>query len=539
MSCIKTYRWLGQGLLYAGALVLFLAESPQIIAAKRGQTPAPVLILHDAAGPFGWIGDVHARMLANLIGHFDLPCLVMPIENYQPGSIQQARAVFYFGITYDNPLPESFRNEITASTKPVCWLKYNLWQLGAGDASPFAMQHGFRFDFLDASGYETVRYKNETLTKNQLDPELGRVTILNPALASVPAWAYRAADTHCIPYAVRGGNFWYVADTPFSFLGEEDRYLAFCDLLHDILGIEHTEQHRAIIRLEDVDPRSSSHALRAATAVLAAEGVPFLISVIPVHADPLGHYNGGVPRVLQLSQTLDLQDALRDAKNQGGQIVLHGYTHQYDAAPNPYTGASGDDFEFFRVTLDAEGNLTSYQPVPEDSQKWTRNRVRAALRELRSAGFSPVAWSTPHYAASAIDYVVFGDYFPLTIQRAIYFESTGDVTGVRGQGQRWRQQFISDGRFGGQFFPFVIQKDIYGQKIVPENLGNVDLPVLNGAATRQPADMIRIARKNRVVRDGWASGFFHPFLDVALLQELVRGIKAEGYTFVPLSANLQ
>jgi uncharacterized protein YdaL len=338
---------------------------------------------------------------------------------------------------------------------------------------------------------------------------------------------------------VRGANFWYVADTPFSFIGEEDRYVVFCDLLHDILGLDHAEQHRALVRIEDVDPRSAPESIRGVTEYLSGERVPFLLNVIPVHQDPLGFYNGGAPQTVSLSQAGPLRAALRDAVGRGGQIVLHGYTHQLDGVPNPYTGASGDDFEFFRVTLDALGNFETFEPVPGDSYKWAESRVRAAQRELRSSGFHAVAWSTPHYAASPIDYVVFGDHFRLTIQRAIYFEGTGNVTGARGRGRAWRELFGSNGHFGGQFFPYVIQNDIYGQKIVPENLGNVDLPVLNGAAVRQPADMIRIARKNRVVRDGWASGFFHPFLDLALLQELVQGLKAQGYTFVPLSADVR
>jgi uncharacterized protein YdaL len=339
---------------------------------------------------------------------------------------------------------------------------------------------------------------------------------------------------------VRGGNFWYIADSAFTFLGEEDRYLIFCDLLHDILGIDHVEQHRAIIRIEDIDARTSPNALQALTEVLTAEGVPFLLSVIPVHADPLGYYNAGVPQFLRLSQASALQAVLGNALQRGGQIVLHGYTHQYGATPNPYNGVSSDDFEFFRATVDASGDFSQFEPVPEDSFKWVRTRMREALKELKSAGLTASAWSTPHYAASALDSVVFGEFFPLTIQRAIYFEGTGQVTGVPGRGLKWRGQFVSSGRgFGGQFFPYVVQQDIYGQKVVPENLGNVDLPVLSGAAFRQPADMIRIARKNRVVRDGWASGFFHAFLEPALLQELVRGIRAEGYTFVPLRADVR
>jgi uncharacterized protein YdaL len=518
--------------------LLWLA-APDCFAASRSRKSDPVLILHDATGPFGWIGGVHARMLANLLGHFDVPYRAVPVDAYVPGSVEQAQAIFYLGTTYDQPLPPAFRQEVLATSRPVCWFKYNLWQLNAGPGSAFAAKYGFQFDFLDPSGYELVSYKQETFGKDQADRELGHTTLVSGGAASVPAWACRQGSAECIPYVVHGGNFWYVADTPFSFISEEDRYLVFCDLLHDILGMDHAEQHRALIRIEDVDARTSPDSIRAVTDYLNGRGLPFLLSVIPVHQDPLGFYTGGVPRTVPLSQAGPLREALREAVGRGGQIVAHGYTHQWDVSPNPYTGASGDDFEFMRVQLDAARAFVEFEAVPGDSYKWAQGRARAAVREFRKAGFSVTAWSTPHYAASAIDFAAFGDLFPLTVQRVIYFEDTGNVTGVQGRGQRWRALFASGGHFGGQFFPYVIQEDIYGQKVVPENLGNVDLPVLNGSAVRRPADMIRIAHKNRVIRDGWASGFFHPFLDLALLRELVEGIQAEGYTFVPLAPSVR
>jgi hypothetical protein len=35
-----------------------------------------------------------------------------------------------------------------------------------------------------------------------------------------------------------------------------------------------------------------------------------------------------------------------------------------------------------------------------------------------------------------------------------------------------------------------------------------------------------------VVRDGFASFYFHPFFDLSMLRETVDGIRALGYTFV-------
>jgi len=51
---------------------------------------------------------------------------------------------------------------------------------------------------------------------------------------------------------------------------------------------------------------------------------------------------------------------------------------------------------------------------------------------------------------------------------------------------------------------------------------------------RLPSDAARLARLVKVVRDGWAGCYFHPFLDIEYLKQLVTGIKAEGYTFVPV-----
>ena len=536
----------------------------------------PVLILHDSAGAFGWVGGVHARMLANLLGHFDLPYRIVAAESYPTGAIAQARAVFYLGTTYDNPLPDRLQQDILSTAVPVCWFKYNLWRLGAGPGSAFAGRFGFQFDALDSSGYDTVSYKGETLSKSPLDLELGRTTLLASGPATVAAWACRGDTTNCIPYAVRSSNFWYIADSPFSFISEEDRYVVFCDLLHDILGIPHAESHRALVRIEDVDPATPPESVVAVADYLKSENVPFLINLIPVYRDPNGAYHSGVSTTVRLSEAPAMKQALRHAVANGGQILLHGFTHQFDSVTNPYTGASGDDYEFFRVTLDAAGGYAGFSPVPGDSYAWAMGRARASFREARRAGLSVAGWSTPHYVASAQDYTAFGDFFPLTVQRAVYFDNTGATSRIPGRGERWndwpqgsgkgesgknsgKRKHGNDDRkgkdaaggkpapepafnpahFGSQFFPYVIQNDIYGQKVVPENLGKVDLPVLNGSAVRQPADMVRMARKHRVVRDGWASGFFHPFLDLGLLRELVAGLKAEGYTFVPLKQNVK
>jgi uncharacterized protein YdaL len=500
-------------------LVLWATLAASAGAGRTDSVPEPadtLLILHDSGGSFGWMGRLYATMLANLLGHFPLPSRIEPVETYQAGDVDRHRGTFYFGTVFDSPLPAVFLRDVMATSRPVCWFKYNLWQLSGAAASgaEFEAQFGFRFEFLDGSGFTNVAYKGETFSRHPLDPELGRVTVLDPARATAPATAWRDEPARSIPYVIRGANLWYVADVPFSYLSEEDRYLVFADLLHDIVEVPHAESHRAILRLEDVSPIYPAPLLREAADCLRAEGVPFAVAVVPVYADPLGFYNWGVPQVVATSETPEFIHALKYMVGCGGQLVLHGYTHQYGAAPNPHTGATADDYEFCQVTTNAAGHPADYQPVPEDSVAWAQGRVDAALEELRRSGLAAFAWETPHYAASALDYSVFARNFSLTIQRALYTDGAG--------------------RYAGQFFPYVIERDVYGQKVLPENLGNIAPAEFPGDPGRAPADLLRIARKNRVVRDGWATAFFHPYLDLADLRALVRGTRALGYTYVPL-----
>ena len=49
---------------------------------------------------------------------------------------------------------------------------------------------------------------------------------------------------------------------------------------------------------------------------------------------------------------------------------------------------------------------------------------------------------------------------------------------------------------------------------------------------RFPEDILGAAQRVRVVRDGFASFYFHPFLDIGYLQQTVEGLQGAGWTFV-------
>lgn len=529
------------------AMLLAMALIGQPAAAQTGPK---TLIVYD--GPpdteFSKLGLAYGIMLKNLMGHFDSNAELLPVQNYVAGKMQAYDATFYMGGYYDNPLPAAFLSDVMTTQKTVVWFKYNLWQLAWNPAYGFPAKFGFDFASLRGMNaapsaanpnpgfFDTIGYKGKSFVKYytfngatgviNADPDIGMTTVVDPAKASVLVPVTNPNTGETAPYVIRSGNFWYVADMPFSFIGPRDRYLVLTDLLHDMLGVNTPEKHQALVRLEDVGAMVSVQAMKTLTDYLYGKKIPFSIAMIPHYMDPLGVYNGGVAQEVPLSQASNLKRSINYALPRGGEVVMHGYTHQYSNIRDPHTGVSGDDYEFWNIVTNA--------PVAEDSTAWALGRLNAGKNELVSNGYNPVAWETPHYQASALASKAMPLVFPTTYQRVVYY--TADTPNFNA---------ATNKDFGvGQIFPYVIKKDHYGQRIIPESLGNIEYdisaidPTSNYNYTWQ--DIVTNAEYGKVVRDGYASFFFHPFwLEPAVgvpgfadFKNLINGITNLGYTWI-------
>jgi uncharacterized protein YdaL len=527
----------------AGLLLLGLASA-------QAQTPPKTLVLYDAppGTEYEKLGMSYAIMLKNLLGHFDAQTDLMPVQAYTAGKINSYDATFYLGAYYDNAVPAAFLADAATTQKTVVWFKYNLWQLAWNAAYNFQQTRGFGFSGLrgmnavPSSGnpapgfFDTINYKSKPFVKYykydgsanivNADPDIGVASIADPSKASTVVTVTNPKTGEIAPYIVRSGKFWYVADMPFSYIGPRDRYLVLTDLLHDMLGSNHAENHKAMVRLEDVGAMVTVESMKTLTDYLYGKKIPFSVAAIPYYVDALGVYNGGVPLSVPMSQASNLKRSLDYAVARGAEIVMHGYTHQYAKMRNPHTGVSGDDYEFW--------NIVANSPVAEDSTSWVLGRLNAGLSELRNNGYQPVAWEAPHYHASALSSRAAPLAFNSTYQRVVYF--TADKPNF----------FAATGKdFSvGQIFPYVIKKDYYGQRILPENLGNIEYdissvdPTSNFNYTWQ--DLYTNAQYALTVRDGFASFFFHPFwlepsLNVPGFQDfksLVEGVSQLGFTWV-------
>ena len=508
------------------AITLLLLLPASAFGAKSSSTRATAaagtgtLVLYDASGNWGWMGEKYAIASANLASHFG-SWTAKPVAEYTANEMTNYAAVIYVGSTYDEPIPTAFLDDTLAGKSKVMWLGWNIWQLSnRAGADAFKAQYGWLNGYFNNDDIPTVTYKGKSFTRNVESRSVMDYAYLDTSKANVLAEAHTSGG-YTFPWAIGSGNLTYVGEVPFSYMSETDRYVIFADLLYGVLAPNTPERHRAMVRLEDVGCDSDPTDLRAAAEYLKSAGVPFSFGVYPVFKDPLEIKKKGREIKLSSGDCKDVREAIKYMIESGGTMLMHGYTHQCDCSnANPYNGKSGDDFEFFTAHVDANDYVQYDGPVPGDSYSWAYDRIKKSFEEFKKAKLpAPAIWETPHYAASAQDYRAIDAHFNVRYERSLYFN------------RQLRPGAVDGGKFMGQFFPYAVN-DVYNTKVLPENIGNIETESFNHHPVTMPAELIRRAELNLAVRDGFASFFYHPHLGVDLLRQTVEGIKGLGYTFV-------
>ncbi len=570
-------------LLALSLCALFIGR-PATVSSAQAATATNVLILYDAPpnDPYTNLDLAYAIMLRNLLGHWSTNVSLVPVQNYVAGSVQANQVTFYLGNYYNNTVPAAFLKDVMSTTSTVVWFKYNLWELAwdtVNYANPtFTQKFGIAFNGVagfngnvypsssnpNPGFFDTVTYKGMSMVKYysfnsstgvvSADPDIGVTQVADATKASARVNIANSQSGAVAPYVMRSSNFWYIADIPFSFIGPRDRYLAFCDLLHDILGDSPSTvyTHRAMVRFEDMNAYTSTSSMKKLTDYLYSLHIPFSMATIPVYTDPNGYYNSGVPETISLANATGLKSALTYALRRGGKLVMHGYTHQYENVANLDNAVSGNDFEFWYAVANT--------PTDDDSLQWAGGRLDAGLQQFTSNGYTPFAWEAPHYESSPLSIAAVPPRFTSTYQRVVYFACSNNtynsVTKTNNLCSNNDLHTLNStannhGYAVGQFFPYVIQSDYYGQRVIPENLGNIEYNICNidpfSCLTYTAQDLYLNAQYAWVVRDGFASFFFHPFwLDSDMagtaaanafqdFQGLVSGITKLGYQWVDAS----
>ncbi len=428
------------------------------------------------------------RQLQQLMGHFNTKTTLIGVNQYTNDELNNFDFIFYIGYKLKNKVPDVFLNDVLATKKPVTWIYTGFLEFSRSHDLKKAL--GFNVtDYDSITGFDAVKSGGRIFMKGDYHTSI--INIFDKKGVQVLATTYSTKKKKEFPYIVKSKNFIYVADSPFAYADENDRYLLFADMLHDILGEQHRESHSAIIRIEDISPMDNPDKLRDIADFLSGRGIPFAVGVIPFYVNP------GEGIRVSLSDKPDLVDALKYMVKNGGTIIMHGSTHQYK-------GITASDFEFW--------DEVTNKPIRDESEAAISRKIELGIQEFMKNGLYPVIWETPHYTASILLYKTIAKYFSTCMEQRLAIEDFDH----------------------SQFFPYIINHDIYGQRIIPENLGYVPLDPDENISRKAVQEIIQGAKTNLAVRDGFAACFFHEFLDIDLLKELVDGVTALGYTYIDL-----
>jgi len=518
-------------------------------------------------------GKLDAILVANLIGHFPKwQRILVPIERYKKNDLAKCEANFYLGSYYGNSIPSDFEKDFLSASTTVVWLGYGFWanpNWGKVFGADFLGFQAPDLNHRSADGrpgfFRNVLYREQIFPKQMIAEtdgswsggEIAGLRLRKDSTSEILASIEHSGTGAILPWAIRAKNKYLFSEIPLSFMNEGDRYLVFADLLFDILKEPpKRSQKLAVIRLEDIHTFINKTMLEKAIQTLQNEGAFPALSLIPIFRDPHSVYPAAHGIQLQsLHQDPALVKILLRYRAQGATLIWHGVTHQNDRAESAAAqGVSGEDFEFW--------DQDRGRPVAGDSIDSVLGRLQIGSREFQKIKIAPTIWLTPHYKASPLDHFVFARVFEWTMGRMLY--STSQAMGLpeRSQlaGLPWSQSSAATQRKRlalfrkgqvspqqneqvPQFFPFEIDSDYYGQQILPENLGNFQ-PDLNKQVhqIRTVEQILDDAKKVFVLRDSWASVFFHSYLlekemskaaDTSL-SRLVHGLKEIGYTFVDL-----
>lgn len=473
-------------------LILLLSFLPFQIFGESYYKQKKVLVAVQGSSQLKNLAMGDGRQLAQLLGHFNTITDVIGVDDYRAASFTNYDYIFYIGFYPKNPVQINFLNDIIKTNKPITWINTGFIEFSNKFNS--SKLYGFKVSNLDTSSiFDFVKSNGKYFTKGEGNINL--IEITDQSKVEIIATAYSSKKKKEVPYFIKSKNLIYIGDSPFAYANSTDRYLLFADYLHEILNEYHDESHTAIVRIEDVTLLDDPDKIRDITDYLSERGIPFLIGVVPFYVDPVAGIR------ISLSEKPDMADALRYAEINGGTIVMHGITHQYK-------DVTASDFEFW----DANLNL----PIQEENAELINRKIEMGLNEFSKNGLHPLIWETPHYTASNIFYKTISEYFSSVIEQRLSIENS-DYS---------------------QFFPYIIYKDLYGQKIYPENLGYIPLDPNPKVIKNAVDEIIKGAQTNLYVRDGFASFFFHSFLDIEILKELIDKIEKLGYTFLNVKEDI-
>lgn len=415
--------------------------------------------------------DEHQRLLDMLISHFTEDISFKSSGDVGARDIKGVTHLFYYGQTQEQ-LPAKVIETLATFNGTIMSIGLNIEQQQA------------IFPFIKAS-------QTELYTEELYLPEENKTIKVDPTnIIQIETTAETLIeakqDNQSYPLLVKKENKYYYSTN--NLFPPISNFLA--EALHEVFNMEHQAPTQAYLRLEDVNPASDSKQLMEIARILERRDIPYMVSVIPVYLDPQTDLE------YHIKDAPDVRAALKYMQDNGGSIILHGYTDQYENTK------TGDGFEFWDTTRNS--------PITQNEQKYIKNRIQQGLQDLVEYELYPLAFEAPHYAMSQNGYKLLSEYFSTIIGQLQLTDKD------------WRIMTES---------PYITKPTyLHGMQLLPETIRYVRY--------EDPQSIQEM--KSRIhdfttVRDGVIGGFYHPFLGAQGLIEILNEFeKIPGVQWIDL-----
>ncbi|MFX3622949.1 MAG: DUF2334 domain-containing protein [Ectobacillus sp.] len=492
-------------------LVFYLCVPASVAGAAAKSSSPKVLILYSAKDEDS---ITQVRILDMLVGHFTNDITIIRDVDFS-ASKKKYTHLFYMG-EEKTDLSEQLRSYIDNFRGPLFFIGNNIEQLKER-YSFLRVQERSEEDKLYA---QEIHYPDANMATRIPDDE-GDGKPVGIFLFDViqeqggKSLLYGKAGGEMKPLLIVKGNSYYFASN--MLFDPYGRYMG--EVLFTFFQKLPNEGKRpAYLRLEDVHPLSDPDKLMEVAQVLKERNIPYVVCVIPVYTNfkkNIEYHFSDSPKVVK---------ALRYMQDNGGSIILHGYTHQYRDSE------TGEGYEFW----DIENNSPVFQPKTakkgrEDFQTeeefaayvkkgkkyeeaYTRDKIVKGVQELVSHGLYPVAFEAPHYAMSQEGYKIASEYFSTYLGQLQISNKTADST--------YAPPYETYPSF------------LHGMRLLPETVGFYDTSMRG----KNPiAEIGKQAEEYARFSDGYIAGFYHPYLGAEHLSLLIKELeKIPGLQWIDL-----
>ncbi len=414
--------------------------------------------------------DNKVNYLNELLYVFNSKVEKINTNDYKTGYMNKFHSVFIVNIKYDIE-NKSVLQDLSKYKNKIYWIEDKIENL-----IDFNDKYDMSYESKNHSINKLI-YRDETLLTESGD----LFNIIKPSKDS-KVLAQMSDGFNTYPFIINEKNLFYISRWDL------DESYIFEDSLNDFYEINKFNKCDIFVRIEDVHPFTDTNKLREVADYLYSQDVPFMIALIPTFVDSK----------TKTINTLDLNpeyiETIKYMQDKGGSVILHGYTHQIGNEE-----VSGEGYEFWDMKND--------KPIDEDIEIYVKDRILSGLRLCIKNGIYPLGFEAPHYAMNIHGYKEIKKYFSTYV----------------GQYQNNDYNFVTNSP------PYTIENSNAFNKLIPENLGYVD------DTDMFSIDKIKENFKKLSMVRGYSGGFFfHPYLDIEYLKEVVEYLKDERVDFIDL-----